>query len=205
MRADVPSPPVWLLAAKGLLAALLLTGALFPDVGGFAGKGMVYRLPIFLAPALVVPIRWLLRRGLYPAALDAALTLPFLLDTAANALGLYDHVEMTDDVLHAVNWLVLVGGVTATWAAAARDTVPRWLLVVAGTGFGAIAIIGWEVAEYGVMRAGVGGLSLTYADTLGDLVLSTAGGAVGAMLAVRWFAPPARPSGQVALEHVDLR
>ena len=205
MRADVPSPPAWLLAAKGLLAVLLLTGALFPDLGGFAGKGMAYRLPIFLAPALVVPVRWLLRRGPYPAALDAALTLPFLFDTAANAVGLYDHIGVTDDVLHLLNWTVLVGGVTATWAAAASDAVPRWLLVMAGAGFGAVAIIGWEVAEYGVMQAGVGGLSLTYADTLGDLVLSTAGGAVGALLAVRWFAAPTGPSGHVALEHVDLR
>lgn len=206
MRADVPSPPAWLLAAKGLLAALLVTGALFPDLGGFAGKGMAYRLPIFLAPALVVPVRWLVRRGPYPAALDAALTLPFLFDTAANAVGLYDHVAITDDVLHVINWTVLVGGVTATWAAAADRAVPRWLVAMAGTGFGAVAIIGWEVAEYGVMRAGVGGLSLTYADTVGDLVLSTAGGAVGAVLAVRWFAPPGPPSwsGQVPLEHVDL-
>ena len=61
----------------------------------------------------------------------------------------------------------------------------RWLLFIAGTGFGAMAIIGWEVAEYFVMKAGVGGLSLTYADTLGDLVLSTIGGALGAALVLR--------------------
>ncbi len=36
--------------SEALLAGLLLTGALFPDVGGFAGKGMAFRLPIFLAP-----------------------------------------------------------------------------------------------------------------------------------------------------------
>src|SRR5690606_30513867 len=127
----------------------------------------------------------LVRHGPYPVALDVGLTLPFLFDTAANAVGLYDTVEVTDDVLHLVNWFVLVGGVTATWANAVSESVPRWLLAVAGAGFGAIAIIGWEVAEYAVMRAGVGGLSLTYADTLGDLVLSTTGGALGALVVLR--------------------
>jgi hypothetical protein len=43
------------------------------------------------------------------------------------------------------------------------------------------------VAEYAVMRAGVGGLSLTYGDTLGDLVLSTTGGAIGAWAALHWL------------------
>jgi hypothetical protein len=147
-----PRPPRALVAAKVLLAALLVIGALFPDVGGFAGKGMAFRLPVFLAPALVVPVLWHRRGGAYPVALDVALTVPFLLDTAANAFGLFDSVDVTDDVLHFVNWAVLVGGVTATWAA--RVPVPslRWLLFMAGTGFGALAIIGWEAAEYGVMR-----------------------------------------------------
>lgn len=183
-------PPRWLLLAKGLLAGLLVLGALLPQVGGFDDKGMAYRLPIFLAPALVVPGRWLRNRGTYPVALDAALTLPFLLDTAANGVGLYDRFTRTDDVLHFVNWVLLIGGVTAALAAIVVETeTPRWLVGTAGAGIGAASTIGWEVAEYGVMRAGVGGLSLTYADTLTDLVLSTAGGAVGAVAAVRWVMP----------------
>lgn len=183
MNAERTGPPRVLVAAKVLLAALLVVGAVFPDVGGFAGKGMVFRLPIFLAPALVVPALWLRRGGRYPAALDMALTVPFLLDTAANAVGLFDSVDATDDVLHFVNWAVLVGGITATWATGSAGHAPRWLLFMAGTGFGSMAIIGWEVAEYGVMKAGVGGLSLTYGDTLGDLLLSSFGGALGAALA----------------------
>jgi hypothetical protein len=193
VRAVTASAPRWLVGAKVALASLLLVGALFPEVGGFEGKGMAFRLPIFLAPALVVPLRHWRRRGPYPAALDAALTLPFLFDTAANAVGLYDSFEPTDDVLHALNWFVLVGGVTA-WLAAllassATASAPRWLLTITGAGIGAMAIIAWEVAEYAVMEAGVGGLSLTYGDTLGDLVLSTAGGALGAAAALRWIDP----------------
>jgi hypothetical protein len=192
-------PPRVLVAAKVLLAALLVIGALFPDVGGFAGKGMAFRLPVFLAPALVVPVLWYRRGGAYPVALDVALTVPFLLDTAANAVGLFDSVDVTDDVLHFVNWAVLVGGVTATWAA--RVPVPnlRWLLFMAGTGFGALAIIGWEAVEYGVMKAGVGGLSLTYADTLGDLALSSLGGALGAALVLRAGVVTGAASSQLEL------
>lgn len=183
----------WVVGSKVLLALLLIVGALFPSVGGFAGKGMAYRLPIFLAPALVVPLWWRRRRGRYPFALDMALTIPFLLDTAGNAVGFYDHWARTDDVLHFVNWVALVGGVTVQFTRMAPDA-PGWLLWLAGFGLGAVCIIGWEVAEYLVMRAGVGGLSLTYADTLGDLVLSTAGGGLGAYFAVRRrsrLSPPA--------------
>ena len=188
---DATRPPAWLLGLKGLLAALLLTGALFPDVGGFAGKGMAFRLPIFLAPALIVPVLWWRGgRGTYAVALDTALTVPFLLDTAANAVGLYDHFDPTDDVLHFLNWFVLVGGIGLTLHTAARRTAPMWLVWTAASGIGAAAIIGWEVAEYGVMKAGVGGLSLTYGDTLGDLVLSTTGGAIGAWMALRWLTDP---------------
>ena len=196
VQATAPRPPAWLIACKVLLAGLLLVGAMFPEVGGFAGKGMAYRLPVFLAPALVVPVLWWRRRGRYPAALDAALTLPFLFDTAANAVGLYDHLDATDDILHFVNWVVLVGGITATWVDRVDVSVPRWLVVMAGTGFGAMAIIFWEVAEYLVMRSGVGGLDLTYADTLADLVLSTTGGALGAMLAVRFTDRPSRAGAE---------
>jgi hypothetical protein len=182
------APPRWLIAAKVLLALLLVVGTVAPQVGGFEGKGMAFRLPVFLAPALIVPVTWWRRRGPYPAALDAALTLPFLIDIAANAFGLYDSVDATDDVLHALNWMVLVGGITATIAARTPAT-PRWMQVLAGTGIGAIAIIGWEIAEYAVMEAGVGGLTLTYGDTLADLALSTAGGAVGALLSFRVWRP----------------
>lgn len=190
--------PRWVLALKVALAGLLLCGAIFPDVGGFEGKGMAFRLPLFLAPALIVPIHHAIRRRsdpgrTYPWALDAGLTIPFLLDTFGNAVGLYDSVDVTDDVLHFVNWCFLMGGITTSIGVAAtrggpERSAPRWLIWLAGTGVGALAIIGWEIAEYGVMKAGVGNLSLTYGDTLFDLALSSAGGAVGAWAVTRWAA-----------------
>ena len=180
-----------LVAAKVLLAALLLTGALFPAVGGFAGKGMAYRLPLFLAPSVIVPLAWRRRRDAYPVALDAALTLPFLFDTLGNALGFFDRWDHFDGVLHVVNWVVLVWGVTVHLAR--RPERDRALLWIAGAGIGAMASIGWELAEYGVMRLGVSNLHLTYADTLSDLALSTGGGVLGAWWAVRDRPLPSGP------------
>jgi len=194
MNTERSGIPRWLVACKVALAGLLLCGALFPHVGGFEGKGMLFRLPLFLAPALVVPLVWWRRRGPYAVGLDVALTIPFLLDTAANAVGLYDHFAHTDDVLHFVNWLVLVGGLTLTFRdmPALVDT-PDWMVRLATIGIGAIAAIAWEVAEYRVMRAGVGNLSLTYPDTLSDLVLGTLGGTIGAFWALRWRRPVVSP------------
>jgi hypothetical protein len=184
-RSTPTGPPGWLIGCKVLLAALLVLGAVAPGVGGFAGKGMVYRLPLFLAPGLAVTLWWWRRGGRYPTALDAALTLPFLLDTMANAVGLYDHVRRTDDVLHFLNWFILIAGITHTVATSPGGRqAARWLVWLAGFGLGAAIAVAWETAEYLIMRSGVGGLSLTYADTIGDLLLSTTGGAAGAWAAL---------------------
>ena len=186
---DRPTPPV-VTATRLALAGLLLVGAVYPH-GPFEGKGMAYRLPAFLAPGLVVWFRH--RRRVrrtgpapYPLALDLGLTVPFLSDTLGNAFGLFDSVQHFDSVMHTVNWAILCAGITV---ALGRGPSGRGsstaLLATAGAGIGAIAIIAWEGMEYGVMQAGVAGLNLTYADTLGDLALSTAGGAAGAWWAAR--------------------
>lgn len=183
--APLPRRQVLALAgAKVLLAALLLTGALFPSVGGFAGKGYAFRLPLFLLPAVLVPVvrRWRSVRRPYPFALDVALTVPFLLDTLGNAVGGFDRWDNFDKVLHFVNWVVLVWGITVHLARPTRDRVLLW---IAGSGLGAMAAIGWEIAEYAVMKSGVGGLHLTYPDTLADLACGTTGAMLGAWWAVR--------------------
>lgn len=176
--------------AKVLLAGMLITGALFPSVGGFEGKGMAVRLPLFLLPALVVPFNWLRARRAqreysWPIGLDLALTIPFMLDTAGNAFGFYDSFDATDDVLHFVNWVVLCWGLTHYLLSKPGASNHRVLTWIAGTGLGAFLIIWWEAGEYAIMQAGTMGLNLTYGDTVGDLMLSSTGGAVGAYLAVR--------------------
>lgn len=97
-------------------------------------------------------------------------------------------LDATDDVLHMLNWVLLVAAFHA-WryrriaGQRAMSAGDAWLL---GAGIGALAIVGWDVAEWIVAETGAGGgLALTYGDTVGDLALSTAGGMVGSWLGVR--------------------
>lgn len=181
-----------LLGAKVLLVGLMVIGAVAPHVGGFAGKGVGYRLPVYMIPVLVVPFCWLCGKS-WNTALDIGLTAPFLFDTLGNLFGLFDRWNSFDNVLHFVNWLVLVWGITTALNSRPTRRHDSGLVWVAGTGIGALAAIGWEIAEYRIMRAGVGNLHLTYADTLGDLAAGSVGGALGAWLAVsltsRWWFP----------------
>ena len=106
---------------------------------------MAARAPLFLAPAVLVPIIARARRWApYPHVADALLSLPFLLDTLGNLLGFYDEYPVTDDVLHAINWVFLVAAFHAFRFRNVGDTRDAVLL---GYGFGALAIVGWEAFE----------------------------------------------------------
>jgi len=186
-------------AARGwnllLKVALVLT---FAVAIGFSpdtvdGKAMGFRAPLFLAPIVLVPLI-ARRRGWvpYPHTADALLAAPFLLDTLGNVTGIYDEFARTDDVLHALNWVLLVA---AFHAFRFRTVTDRRDAVLLGYGFGALAIVWWELLEWLVSEDGIGGaggLALTYGDTIGDLLLSPTGGLVGSLLAVRWLGPSKR-------------
>ena len=177
------------LAVKGSLFASFLVALVVP-LDHLDGKAMPARAPIFLASAVLVPLITR-RRGWdpYPHVADALLAAPFLLDTLGNLLGIYDMVESTDDVLHFVNWVLLVA---AFHAFRFRNVDDRRDALLLGYGFGALAIIGWEVLEWLVSEDGIGwadGLSLTYGDTIRDLVLSSIGGLLGSWLALRLLGP----------------
>ena len=156
------------------------------------GKAMEARAPLFLAPAVLVPVVARLRNWHpYPHAADALLSAPFLIDTLGNLLGFYDEYPVTDDVLHALNWVLLVA---AFHAFRFRNVVDRTDALLLGYGFGAIAIVWWEVLEWAVSEdgfGGAGGLALTYGDTIGDLFLSSTGGLVGSALGI-WYLGPVR-------------
>lgn len=162
------------------------------------GKAMGFRAPLFLAPVVVVPLVARLRKwDPYPHTADALLAAPFLIDTLGNLLGVYDDFPQTDDVLHALNWILLVG---AFHAFRFRNVTDRRDAILLGYGFGAIAIVFWEVMEWAVSEDGFGGagaLSLTYEDTIGDLFLSSTGGLIGSIIAVRWLS--SRGSSKSAL------
>lgn len=179
------------LAVKAALAVAFAVAIIAaPDV--VDGKNMAARAPIFLAPAVLVPVLARVRDWRpYPYLADALLSLPFLLDTLGNLLGFYDRFEATDDVLHFVNWVFLV---MAFHAFRYRNVFDHRDAVLLGYGFGAVAIIGWEAFEWLISDAGPfagdvpDALSLTYGDTVGDLVISSTGGLVGSLVGRRWLA-----------------
>ncbi len=171
-----------------LVASFVIAIGFAPDT--VEGKAMGFRAPLFLAPAVLVPV--LARRRdwrPYPHTADALVSAPFLLDTLGNLFGFYDRYAVTDDVLHAINWILLVA---AFHAFRFRNVHHRGDAVLLGYGFGALAIIWWEVLEWAVSEDGVGGaggLALTYEDTVADLFLSSTGGLVGSILALAWLGP----------------
>ena len=169
-------------AVKLALIACLLTGLVFPGIPGVEGKGWPERCFGYPLSALIVPLVWHLtgRRSAYPYLADGLLVTPFVLDLLGNLVNLFDTVASFDDVLHFVNWTFLVAALVLLLE---RQRLARWNLVLLGAGFGALAIIAWEGVEWVIQEMGTTGLQLTYDDTVGDLVLSTAGGVVGAWVA----------------------
>jgi len=154
---DVDRNPVmrWVnLSVKvALVASFAVAIGLSPDT--VEGKAMGFRAPLFLAPAVIVPIVARLRRwDPYPHTGDALLAAPFLIDTLGNLSGAYDEFPRTDDVLHAINWVLVVG---AFHAFRFRNVEDRRDAVLLGYGFGAIAIVWWEIMEWAVSVDGFGG------------------------------------------------
>ena len=118
-----------------------------------------------------------------PWAACAFVMAPFLVDVTGNTLDLYDTVVWWDDANHFVNWLLLSWGLGLLMAR--LDVRPRWFLLVAITGVGAILAIAWELGEwYTFIRHGTE-LDTAYEDTLGDETLGTLGAFVAALIVVR--------------------
>lgn len=126
--------------------------------------------------ALLLPVLHLLARTGRPVPVLAStlVMLPFLIDTVGNVGDLYAAISWWDDANHVVNWLLLGAG---TGLALARTVRPRWALAVLVTGLGALLAVVWELGEWAFFYAPPYPDTL-YADTLGDLVLCTAGALV---------------------------
>ena len=176
------------LVVKGALVALLLFGA-FSGLERFEGKAFGGRALTYPIAALIVPIAWFFwaRHSRYPYALDILIVLPFLIDTAGNALDLYDSLGWWDDANHLVNWLLLVLGFGQILL---RSRLERPVTFGLALGFGAVTHILWEIGEYfAFIRDNPDEYRTAYTDTVGDLGLSLAGSALGAILLVTVFWP----------------
>ncbi len=172
-----------LLLVRAAMVLAIGVSVAFPDWEQFEGKGMAFRAPFYLLPLIVVPLIWKWRGSHppYPYLVDALVVSPFLVDTLGNVFNFYNKYPVTDDVLHFVNWVLLLAGVSL---ALLRLNLGRLNIWVLAWGIGGLAIIWWEAAEYLVQELGTAGLQLTYEDTIGDLILSSTGGAVGSALAL---------------------
>ncbi len=175
----------------------MLAGGLIFDLERLDGKGWLARSLTFPLCIAIAPLlhRWSKRRITYLTAADACIVAPFCLDIGGNMLGLYESVELFDDILHLGNWLLLATAFTLILGRTKPTT--RFGLVAAGGGFGAFLIVLWEFVEYVVMKSGTTRLDLTYEDTVVDLMLSTGGAVVGAVLVAFLVKPsPDRNSAQ---------
>ena len=174
------SPEFWVnFGVKAVLIGLLAIGA-FSGLQQFEGKAFLWRLAIYPIAALIIPVIWTMlgRRPAYPYAADVLLTLPFLIDTAGNALDFYDTIGWWDDANHFVNWMLLSGAVgVLAW----RNRTGRWESVAFVVGFGAVSAILWEVAEYYAFIRHSSELATAYYDTLGDLALGLTGSVVAGL------------------------
>ena len=181
---------VWLAIDIGLklaLIGLLLMAVLFPHLPQFEGKAMGGRALAYPLSVVLVPAVWFVwfRRYPYPIAIDILIVLPFLIDTAGNALDLYDTIEWWDDANHLVNWAILTAGAAVALSYLPLGRLNRFAL---GVGFGAVTAIGWELAEYITFIRNSPELATAYTDTLGDLLLGTIGAIVGSAVAA-WLLP----------------
>jgi len=178
---------------KATLVALLLFAVARPDLPQFHGKAVVARALAYPIAALVVPAVWLLRgrRDPYPYDVDILVTLPFLVDTAGNALNLYDTISWWDDLNHFVNWAILVTGFGRLLVRLPLGRLNAFGLAV---GFGFVTAVLWEFGEYlTFIRHNQNELRTAYTDTLGDLALGGSGSVVAAALTVTvlWRRQPA--------------
>lgn len=167
---------------------------------GAVGKGMEFRAPIFLGSAIFVPIIAKVRQwDPYPHTADALLAAPFLLDTFANIAGFYESADITDDILHLTNWILLV---SAYAAFRFRNVFHSKDAIMLGYGVGGLLIIWWEIAEWFISTEGpfLGGegLELGYSDTIGDLFLSSTGGLLGALISLKLLGPTRSAKKQAA-------
>ncbi len=173
------------LATVGQLAVATFV----PGLPQFEGKAFGARLIAYPLMMLVAPAVWFLvrrrRRSTHPMPWTgfALIMAPFLIDVSGNTLDFYDTLVWWDDANHFFNWILLCWGFGLLVIRGAVS--PRWALILAVAGLGAVLAVGWELGEwYSFIRQGTE-LDTAYEDTLGDEALGTLGGFVAALIVSR--------------------
>jgi hypothetical protein len=198
MRHSIPG--FVLAAAKVVGFAFSIEPVFHPHARKYKGKAMRIRAVGYFGMLFAVPVRWLVRgrREPYPVLRDLALSVPLLLDSGGNSLGIYDDARI-DDVVHFTNTAILS---TAFGAAISPHVGSRWAAGALATTFGVTGELCWEVLEYTADRVGFRGLSLSRADTTADIAEGVLGAIVaGAITAHRWRRQPESGSPEAETRH----
>lgn len=178
----------WVCVTILLLTTIQLAVGAFGGLSQFADKGFGYRLIIYPVLMLLVPVIWWLRhrqallRDL-PWIAFSLIGAPFLIDVSGNTVGLYDSVDVWDNVNHFFNWALLLGGIGLLIAR--LDVRPRWVLVAVITGLGSILAVVWEIGEWWTFIRRGTELDGAYEDTLSDEFLGTLGALAAALVVER--------------------
>jgi hypothetical protein len=157
------------------LAMALITPSL-PQFSGTAFDARLYTYPVLM---LLPPVVWwLVRRRTggkrqMPWAGFALLMAPFGIDVTANGIDLYASAPWWHDASEVLDWFLL--GLGAGVLLLRTPIRQPWVLGMLVSGLGALAAIGWEVAQWvTLLRNGTAGRE-AYVQTLVDETLATLG------------------------------
>jgi hypothetical protein len=165
---------------KAAIVALAADAFVNSNAPRFSGKAMKVRAVGYAASLLLVPAVWRLRgrHEDYPRELDLAVALPLLADAGGNAVGIYQRAHV-DDAIHFANGALLSSVIGALASARTRSA---WeAAAFAGTA-GTAAAAGWEIFEWVAFKLGARGMDLSYDDTMEDLLETTGGAILGALV-----------------------
>jgi hypothetical protein len=183
-----PPPPslpdlAWTAAittVKATVIALAVDAFANSNKPRFSGKAMKIRAIGYAGSLLAVPLAWRLRgrREAYPRELDLLVALPILADAGGNAIGIYQRAHV-DDAIHFANGALLAGVVGAI-ISARENTAWEAAGIAATAGTSAAAL--WEIFEWVGSKLGAKGMDLSYDDTMEDLIETTSGALLGALV-----------------------
>ncbi|MCA9328918.1 hypothetical protein KC959_04030 [Candidatus Saccharibacteria bacterium] len=175
---------------KVSLAGLLVHAVWFSDLPQYKNKAIALRVVFYPLTAALTYIIWKIaqkrsKKVAYPYIVDVCLTFVVAFDLLGNTLALYDKIEIWDDVMHltlSIPWVLVAGYLLR------NRGFDRWVTAGLVVAYGSTSHIIWELLEYVsfVRSHPVESLS-AYRDTMGDLLLSTIGTFVGALITAQYL------------------
>jgi hypothetical protein len=165
---------------KATVVALAVDAFVNSDKPRFQGKAMKVRAIGYAGTLLLVPVIWRMRGRPepYPRELDLLVALPLLADAGGNAIGMYQNAHV-DDAIHFANGALLSGVVGALAAPRAKTA---WEAAAFAAAVGTATGAAWEIFEWIGLKLGAKGMDLTYDDTMEDLIETSAGAMLGALV-----------------------